>query len=157
VRKIVAHVTDITEENMARLVLPPGALRAVLLDVDGTLYDPTFLRLLMAGELCLLLLTKRSCRAVLKTWRIIAGFRAVRENLRSLGNPEGCLASLQAGDSVELRGFGRFYLRHCQARAGRNPRTGQTIPIPAKAVPTFTAGKAFQEQVQPRAAAGGAV
>jgi transposase len=64
---------------------------------------------------------------------------------------------IQAGESVELRGFGRFYLRHRQAWAGRNPRTGEMIPIPAKAVPTFTAGKAFQAQVQPRTAAGGAV
>jgi nucleoid DNA-binding protein len=70
---------------------------------------------------------------------------------------QAIMAALQAGESVELRGFGRFSLRHRQARAGRNPRTGQTIPIPAKAVPTFTAGKAFQEQVQPRATAGGAV
>jgi nucleoid DNA-binding protein len=70
---------------------------------------------------------------------------------------QAIIEALQAGESVELRGFGRFYLRHRQARAGRNPRTGETIPIPAKAVPTFTAGKAFQEQVQPRAAARGAV
>ena|SRR5215831_3763556 len=65
------------------------------------------------------------------------------------------MEALQAGESVDLRGFGRFSLRHRQARAGRNPRTGQTIPIPANAVPTFTAGKAFQAQVQPRAAARG--
>jgi integration host factor subunit beta len=63
--------------------------------------------------------------------------------------------ALQAGETVELRGFGRFQLRHCAARAGRNPRTGETLPIPAKAVPTFTAGKAFQERVQPSAAATG--
>jgi nucleoid DNA-binding protein len=69
---------------------------------------------------------------------------------------QAIIEALQAGESVELRGFGRFHLRHRQARAGRNPRTGETIPIPAKAVPTLTAGKAFQEQVQPRAAAGGA-
>ena len=54
-----------------------------------------------------------------------------------------------------IAGFGRFHLRHRPPRAGRNPRTGETIPIPAKAVPTFTAGKAFQECVQPRAAAAG--
>ena len=63
--------------------------------------------------------------------------------------------ALQTGESVEWRGFGRFHLRHRPPRAGRNPRTGETIPIPAKAVPTFTAGKAFQECVQPRAAAAG--
>jgi integration host factor subunit beta len=68
---------------------------------------------------------------------------------------QAIMDALQTGESVELRGFGRFYLRHRPPRAGRNPRTGETIPIPAKAVPTFTAGKAFQECVQPRAAAAG--
>jgi nucleoid DNA-binding protein len=68
---------------------------------------------------------------------------------------QAIIEALQAGESVELRGFGRFHLRHRQARAGRNPRTGETVQIPAKAVPTFAAGKAFQEQVQSRAAAGG--
>jgi integration host factor subunit beta len=70
---------------------------------------------------------------------------------------QAIIEALQAGESVELRSFGRFHLRHRQPRAGRNPRTGETIPIPAKAVPTFTAGKAFQEQVQSRTVAGGAV
>jgi hypothetical protein len=37
--------------------------------------------------------------------------------------------ALQAGESVELRGFGRFQLRHRQPRAGRNPRTGETVQI----------------------------
>ena len=70
---------------------------------------------------------------------------------------QAIMDALQAGESVALRGFGRFQLRHRQPRAGRNPRTGEPIPIPAKAVPTFTAGKAFQERVQPSpAAAGGA-
>jgi len=68
---------------------------------------------------------------------------------------QAIMDALQAGESVELRGFGRFQLRHRAARAGWNPRTGETLPIPAKAVPTFTAGKAFQEHVQPSAAATG--
>src|SRR5258706_12493288 len=58
---------------------------------------------------------------------------------------QAIMDALQADDTVELRGFGRFQLRHRPARAGRNPRTGDTLEIPAKAVPTFTAGKAFQE------------
>lgn len=62
---------------------------------------------------------------------------------------------LQARASVELRGFGRVQLRHRAARAGRHPRTGETLPIPAKTVPTFTAGKAFHERGQPSAAATG--
>ena len=69
---------------------------------------------------------------------------------------QAIMDALQAGESVELRGFGRFHLRHRPPRSGRNPRTGAPIPIPAKAVPIFTAGKAFQERVHPKAAAGGA-
>src|SRR5215510_8988453 len=68
---------------------------------------------------------------------------------------QAVMDAVQAGEAVELRGFGRFHLRHRQPRTGRNPRTGEPLQIPAKAVPTFAAGKAFQEQVQPRAAAGG--
>ncbi len=58
---------------------------------------------------------------------------------------QGIMEALHAGDNVELRGFGSFRLRHRQARAGRNPRTGDTVQIAAKAVPTFAAGKTFQE------------
>jgi integration host factor subunit beta len=60
--------------------------------------------------------------------------------------------AVQAGEAVDLRGFGRFHLRHRQPRTGRNPRTGETLQIPAKAVPTFAAGKAFQDRVQSHAA-----
>ena len=65
---------------------------------------------------------------------------------------QGVMEALHAGDTVELRGFGRFRLRHRQARAGRNPRTGNPVQIAAKVVPTFAAGKAFQETVQTSAA-----
>ena len=61
---------------------------------------------------------------------------------------QGIMDALHAGDSVELRGFGRFRLRQRQPRTGRNPRTGDTVQIPAKAVPSFSAGKAFQALVQ---------
>jgi nucleoid DNA-binding protein len=64
---------------------------------------------------------------------------------------QGIMDALQAGESVELRGFGSFRLRHRQARKGRNPRTGNPVQIPAKAIPSFTAGKAFHETVQTRA------
>ncbi len=60
---------------------------------------------------------------------------------------QAIIDTVQAGEAVDLRGFGRFQLRHRQPRTGRNPRTGETVQIPAKAVPTFTAGKAFQERV----------
>jgi len=60
--------------------------------------------------------------------------------------------SLKQGDIVTLVGFGSFYVGKRKPRAGRNPRTGDTVQIPAKAVPIFTAGKAFQERVQSSAA-----
>ena len=61
---------------------------------------------------------------------------------------QAIMDALHAGEHVELRGFGSFRLRHRQARAGRNLHTGDTIQIPAKTVPSFSAGKAFQELVQ---------
>ena len=65
------------------------------------------------------------------------------------------MEAVRAGESVELRGFGRFQCRHRQARQGRNPRTGDMVQIPAKAVPTFSAGKTFQEMVHTSAASSG--
>src|SRR5713101_2788932 len=52
--------------------------------------------------------------------------------------------ALRAGDKVELRGFGSFRLRHRAPRTGRNPKTGDTVQIPAKQVPWFKAGKALR-------------
>src|SRR6266446_9024898 len=63
---------------------------------------------------------------------------------------QGIMDALHTGDKVELRGFGSFRLRHRQPREGRNPRTGNPIQIPAKAIPSFTVGKAFHETVQTR-------
>ena len=65
---------------------------------------------------------------------------------------QAIMEALQEGNKVELRGFGSFRLRHRQARAGRNPRTGATVQIRAKTVPAFTAGKVFQEAVETEAA-----
>jgi len=52
--------------------------------------------------------------------------------------------ALRADDKVTLRGFGSFRLRRRQARVGRNPKTGDTVQIPATRVPGFTAGKALR-------------
>ena len=60
---------------------------------------------------------------------------------------QAIIDAVQAGEAVDFRGFGRFHVRHRQPRTGRNPRTGEPVQIPAKAVPTFTAGKAFQDRV----------
>lgn len=48
---------------------------------------------------------------------------------------------------VEIRGFGSFTVTHRPARVGRNPRTGQTVPVSPKHVPHFKPGKALREAV----------
>ena len=55
--------------------------------------------------------------------------------------------ALKEGDKVELRGFGSFRIRNRNARAGRNPKTGDAVQIPPKKVPFFKAGKEFREAV----------
>jgi len=55
--------------------------------------------------------------------------------------------ALKSGGQVTIVGFGTFLVRHREARAGRNPRTGETIQIKASNVPAFKAGKALKDAV----------
>ena len=55
--------------------------------------------------------------------------------------------SLKGGNEVRLVGFGTFLITNRAATTGRNPRTGESIEIPAKKVPKFRAGKALKETV----------
>ena len=71
--------------------LDPSTIRAVLFDVDGTLYRQTPLRVLMASEVALEGLRSRSLGAARRLARILAAFRRVREELRALGEPAGLL------------------------------------------------------------------
>ena len=56
-------------------------------------------------------------------------------------------AALQEGDKVQLVGFGSFEVKSRAARTGRNPKTKETIEIPASKVPVFKAGKALKDIV----------
>lgn len=56
-------------------------------------------------------------------------------------------AALKAGDKVQLVGFGAFEVKTRAARQGRNPRTKETITIPASKSPVFKAGKALKDAV----------
>lgn len=55
--------------------------------------------------------------------------------------------TLKKGDQVTLVGFGTFAVKARAARTGRNPRTGESINIPASNNPTFKAGKALKDAV----------
>lgn len=56
--------------------------------------------------------------------------------------------SLVNGDDVKISGFGNFQIRTKAPRPGRNPRTGEAIPIQARRVVTFHASHKLKEQIQ---------
>ncbi|MEG1594426.1 MAG: HU family DNA-binding protein, partial [Oscillibacter sp.] len=55
--------------------------------------------------------------------------------------------ALQGGDKVQLVGFGSFEVKQRAERIGRNPKTKESIKIPASKVPVFKAGKALKDAV----------
>ena len=55
--------------------------------------------------------------------------------------------TLAAGEKVQLVGFGTFEVRAREARAAKNPRTGETVEVPASRVPAFKAGQALKTKV----------
>ena len=60
---------------------------------------------------------------------------------------ETITAALKEGDNVQLGGFGSFEVKKRAARMGRNPKTKESIEIPASVVPVFKAGKALKDSV----------
>jgi nucleoid DNA-binding protein len=56
--------------------------------------------------------------------------------------------SLSKGETVELRNFGIFKVKSRKGRMGRNPRTGENIPVPEKKVVTFKPGLVMKEKVK---------
>ncbi|MHB1174470.1 MAG: integration host factor subunit alpha [Sulfuriferula sp.] len=56
--------------------------------------------------------------------------------------------ALESGDTVKLSGFGNFQLRDKPQRPGRNPKTGEEMPITARRVVTFHASQKLKSQVE---------
>jgi integration host factor subunit beta len=54
---------------------------------------------------------------------------------------------LASNGRIEIRGFGSFALNHRRERRGRNPKTGETVMVPAKLAPHFKMGKELRELV----------
>lgn len=54
---------------------------------------------------------------------------------------------LKKGEKIQLVGFGTFEVSERAARTGRNPQTGEEMPIPASKAPKFKAGKALKDMV----------
>ena len=57
------------------------------------------------------------------------------------------IAALGRGNRMEFRGFGSFQVNYRPERVGRNPRTGQSVMVPAKHVAHFKPGKVLREGV----------
>ena len=60
---------------------------------------------------------------------------------------ETITCSLVKGDKVSISGFGIFEVKAREARVGRNPRTKETIQIPATRLPVFKASKALKDSI----------
>ena len=60
---------------------------------------------------------------------------------------DNIVATVAKGDSIQLVGFGTFASGKRAARTGRDPRTGESINIPAATTVKFSAGKAFKDAV----------
>ena len=58
--------------------------------------------------------------------------------------------TLEQGENVKLSGFGNFILRDKPARPGRNPKTGEDIPVAARRVVTFKSGLKLKTKIEER-------
>jgi integration host factor subunit alpha len=61
---------------------------------------------------------------------------------------EDIRSALETNENVNLSGFGNFDLRDKKQRPGRNPKTGEEIPISARRVVTFKPGQKLKQQVE---------
>lgn len=56
--------------------------------------------------------------------------------------------SLTRGEKVELRNFGVFKIKERKARSGRNPRTGESVPVPPRKVVVFKPGLEMKQKIK---------
>ncbi|MDE2079357.1 MAG: HU family DNA-binding protein [Patescibacteria group bacterium] len=61
---------------------------------------------------------------------------------------DAIIGALKSGDEVSIAGLGIFSTKMRPARTGRNPRTGETIKVPAMRVPKFRAAKGLKDAVK---------
>ena len=69
---------------------------------------------------------------------------------------DSIIDALKLDDKVEVRGFGSFRSRQRKPRTGRNPKTGESVAVPAKRVPYFKPSKELRDLVNPGEANGAA-
>ena len=80
---------------------------------------------------------------------------AYKQNHLDYGKVEVCVKALleqmsqtlASGERIEIRGFGSFSVHAKTPRIARNPRTGETVSVPAKHTPHFKPGKELRKRV----------
>jgi integration host factor subunit beta len=60
---------------------------------------------------------------------------------------EAMFTSLGQARRIEIRGFGSFEINHRPARIGRNPKSGERVPVPENFIPHFKAGRELRKRV----------
>ena len=60
---------------------------------------------------------------------------------------DAMIMSLVKGKRIEIRGFGTFKINYRPPRTGRNPKSGEKVPVPEKFVPHFKPGRELRERV----------
>ncbi len=58
------------------------------------------------------------------------------------------IEALERNEKIELRNFGVFKLKERRARLGRNPRTGESVPVPARRVVVFKSGLEMKQKIK---------
>ena len=122
-------------EKIEQLSVSMTDLQRTLFDSSGSNRPEKGVSTLTKAELADLLfeqvgLNKREAKDMVETF-----FEEIRD-------------ALNRGDSVKLSGFGNFQLRDKPQRPGRNPRTGEEIPIAARRVVTFHASQKLKAMVE---------
>ncbi len=115
--------------------MPPEGAHELSTDIDSAEGDAPGGFTLTKAELAEMLfdqvgLNKREAKDMVEHF-----FKEIRE-------------SLERGESVKLSGFGNFQLRDKPQRPGRNPKTGEEIPISARRVVTFHASQKLKSQIE---------
>lgn len=128
-------MTPSTLSNLIDDSNAPDADIAALLGANGRAGSPDTGFTLTKAELAEMLfervgLNKRESKDMVETF-----FQEIRD-------------ALERGDSVKLSGFGNFQLRDKPQRPGRNPKTGEAIPISARRVVTFHASQKLKALIE---------
>lgn len=82
--------------------------------------------------------------------RLVSKFAIDRQEAKTLVDLffEEIRSALVSGEKVKLSGFGNFDIRDKRSRPGRNPKTGEDVPITARRVVSFRAGQKLKSRVE---------